>query len=185
MSKEVQKNLEEKMQKTIAVLKEELNTIRAGIANAALLDKVFVDYYGSTTPLKNLANISVPDPRTLMVSPFDTKIIHDIEKAINLINLGINPSNDGKIIRLVIPQVTEERRKELTKTIKKIGEDVKVAVRNERRDANDNLKKLEKTGELTEDDLKKELETVQKRTDKAIKDIDDIVASKEKELLQV
>jgi len=185
MSKDIQKNLEEKMQKTISVLKEELNTIRAGIANAALLDKVVVDYYGSATPLKNLANISVPDPRTLMVSPFDTKIIHDIEKAINLINLGINPSNDGKIIRLIIPQVTEERRKELTKTIKKIGEDVKVAVRNERRDANDNLKKLEKTGELTEDDLKKELDTVQKRTDKAIKDIDDIVAAKEKELLQV
>lgn len=185
MSKDIQKNLEEKMQKTISVLKEELNTVRAGIANAALLDKVVVDYYGSATPLKNLANISVPDPRTLMISPFDTKIIHDIEKAINLINLGINPSNDGKIIRLVIPQVTEERRKELTKTIKKIGEDVKVAVRNERRDANDNLKKLEKASELTEDDLKRELETVQKRTDKAIKDIDEIIASKEKELLQV
>jgi len=185
MSKDIQKNLEEKMQKTISVLKEELNTIRAGRANAALLDKVSVDYYGSATPLKNLANISVPDPRTLMVSPFDTKIIHDIEKAINLINLGINPSNDGKTIRLIIPQVTEERRKELTKTIKKIGEDVKVAVRNERRDANDNLKKLEKSGELTEDDLKKELDTVQKRTDKAIKEIDDIIAFKEKELLEV
>lgn len=185
MSKDIQKNLEEKMQKTISVLKEELNTVRAGVANAALLDKVFVEYYGSITPLKNLANISVPDPRTLMISPFDIKIIHDIEKAINLVNLGINPANDGKVIRLVIPQVTEERRKELTKTIKRIGEDVKIAVRNERREANDSLKKLEKTAELSEDDLKKELEIVQKRTDKAIKDIDDIVASKEKELLQV
>jgi ribosome recycling factor len=185
MSKDIQENLEGKMQKTISVLKEELNTIRAGRANAALLDKVSVDYYGSPTPLKNLANISVPDPRTLMISPFDAKIIHDIEKAINLVNLGINPSNDGKVIRLIIPQVTEERRKELTKTIKKIGEDVKVAVRNERRDANDNLKKLEKTSELTEDDLKKELDIVQKRTDKAIKEIDDIIAFKEKELLEV
>lgn len=185
MSKNVQENLESRMQKTLAVLKEELNTVRAGRANAALLDKVVVDYYGSPTPLKGLSNISVPDPRTLMISPFDVKTIHDIEKAINLLNLGINPSNDGKVIRLTIPQVTEERRKELTKTIKKMGEEVKVAVRNERRDANDELKKQEKAGELTEDDLKKELDTVQKRADKAIKDIDDIIAVKEKELLEV
>jgi ribosome recycling factor len=185
MSKDVQAILEEKMQKTISVLKEELNTVRAGRANPALLDKVAVDYYGSHTPLKNLANISVPDPRTLMISPFDAKIVNDIEKAINILNLGINPSNDGKVIRLVIPQVTEERRKELTKTVKKMGEDAKVAVRNERRDANDELKKQEKSGELTEDDLKKELDKVQKRTDKAIKDIDDIVAAKDKEILEV
>lgn len=185
MSKNIQEYLETRMQKTLSVLKEELNTVRAGRANAALLDKVVVDYYGSATPLKGLANISVPDPRTLMISPFDVKIIHDIEKAINLLNLGINPSNDGKVIRLVIPQVTEERRKELTKTIKKMGEEVKVAVRNERRNANDELKKLEKSGELTEDDLKKELDVVQKRTDKTMKDIDDIVAIKEKELLEV
>lgn len=185
MSKDVQEHLESRMQKTLSVLKEELNTVRAGRANAALLDKVVVDYYGSPTPLKGLANISVPDPRTLMVTPFDAKAVHDIEKAINLLNLGINPSNDGKVIRLVIPQVTEERRKELTKTIKKMGEEVKIAVRNERRDANDELKKLEKAGDLTEDDLKKELDTVQKRTDKAIKDIDDIVATKEKEILEV
>lgn len=185
MSKDVQENLEQKMQKTISILKEELNTVRAGRANAALLDRVVVDYYGSPNPLKNVANISVPDPRTLMISPFDPKLISDIEKAINILNLGINPSNDGKVIRMVIPQVTEERRKELTKTVKKMGEDVKVAVRNERRDANDELKKQEKAGELTEDDLKKELDTVQKRTDKAIKDIDDIVAAKEKEILEV
>ena len=185
MSKDVQAILEEKMQKTISVLKEELNTVRAGRANPALLDRISVEYYGTATPLKNLSNVSVPDPRTLMISPFDPKIIGDIEKAINIQNLGINPTNDGKVIRLVIPQVTEERRKELTKTVKKYGEDAKVAVRNERRDANDELKKQEKAGELTEDDLKKELDSVQKRTDKAIKDIDDIVAAKDKEILEV
>lgn len=185
MSKDVQEILEQKMQKTIAVLKDELNTVRAGRANPALLDRVVVDYYGSPTPLKNLSNISVPDPRTLMIAPFDPKTINDIEKAINVLNLGINPTNDGKIIRMVIPQLTEERRKELTKVVKKFGEDAKVAVRNERRDANDELKKQEKAGELTEDDLKKEMDLVQKKTDKTIKDIDDIIAAKDKEILEV
>jgi len=185
MSIDVQKVLEEKMKKSISVLKEELNTVRAGRANAALLDQVKVDYYGSPTPLKNISNISVPDPRTLMISPFDPKSIHDIEKAINVANLGINPSNDGKVIRLVIPPVTEERRKELIKVVKKFGEDAKVAVRNERRDANDELKKQEKTGELTEDDLKKSLDDVQKMTDKTVKDIDGIIAEKEKEIMEV
>ncbi len=185
MSIDVQQVLEEKMKKSIAVLKEELNTIRAGRANPALLDQIKVDYYGTPTPLKNISNISVPDPRSLMISPFDPKSIHDIEKAINVANLGINPSNDGKVIRLVIPAVTEERRKELIKVVKKFGEDVKVAVRNERRDANDELKKQEKAGELTEDDLKKALDEVQKKTDKAIKDIDQIIADKEKEIMEV
>jgi ribosome recycling factor len=185
MSIDVQQVLEEKMKKSISVLKEELNTVRAGRANPALLDKIMVDYYGSPTPLKNISNISVPDPRSLMISPFDPKSIHDIEKAINIANLGINPSNDGKVIRLVIPAVTEERRKELIKVVKKYGEDAKVAVRNERRDANDELKKQEKTGEITEDDLKKSLDDVQKKTDKAIKDIDTIVADKEKEIMEV
>ena len=140
----IKKNLEERSRKTISILKEDLNTVRAGRANPALLDKVMVDYYGSPTPLKNLSNISVPDPRTLMITPFDPKSISEIEKAINIANIGINPSNDGKCVRLVIPQVTEERRKELTKTVKKMGEDSKVAVRNLRREANDELKKLEK-----------------------------------------
>lgn len=185
MSIDVQQVLEEKMRKSISVLREELNTVRAGRANPALLDKIMVDYYGSPTPLKNIANISVPDPRSLMISPFDPKSIHDIEKAINIANLGINPSNDGKVIRLVIPAVTEERRKELIKVIKKYGEDAKVAVRNERRDANDELKKQEKAGELTEDDLKKSLEEVQKKTDKTMKDIDQIVVDKEKEIMEV
>jgi len=182
---EVQDKLQVKMEKTIAILKEELNTVRAGRANPALLNKVIVDYYGTPTPIKNLSNISAPDPRTLLVAPFDPKAIGNIEKAINIANLGLNPANDGKVIRLVIPQVTEERRKELTKTVRKFGEDAKVAVRNARRDANDHLKKQEKNGELTEDDLKGELDDVQKLTDKAIKDIDGITAEKEKEIMEV
>jgi ribosome recycling factor len=185
MSIDVQQVLEEKMKKSISVLKEELNTVRAGRANPALLDKIMVDYYGSPTPLKNISNISVPDPRSLLISPFDPKSIHDIEKAINIANLGINPSNDGKMIRLVIPAVTEERRKELIKVVKKYGEDAKVAIRNERRDANEELKKQEKAGELTEDDLRKALDDVQKKTDKTIKDIDQIIIDKEKEIMEV
>lgn len=179
------KNLEERSKKTIAILKEDLNTVRAGRANPALLDKVMVDYYGSPTPLKNLANISVPDPRTLLIAPFDPKSIVEIEKAINVANIGINPSNDGKAVRLVIPQVTEERRKELTKTVKKMGEDSKVAIRNLRREANDEMKKLEKNHEITEDELKKALDDIQKATDKTTKEIDDIIAAKDKEIMEV
>ena len=179
------KNLEEISKKTIAILKEDLNTVRAGRANPALLDKVTVDYYGSPTPLKNLANISVPDPRTLLIAPFDPKSIGEIEKAINVANIGINPSNDGKAVRLVIPQVTEERRKELTKTVKKMGEDSKVAIRNLRREANDEMKKLEKNHEITEDELKKALDDIQKATDKTTKEIDDIIAAKDKEIMEV
>ena len=180
-----QDTLKEKIGKTISVLKTELNTVRAGRANAALLDQIVVPYWGVDTPLRQLANISVPDPRTLMIAPFDPKCIADIEKAINISNIGIHPTNDGKVVRLVVPQVTEERRKELTKVIKKMGEDAKVAVRNERRDANDHLKKAEKAGELTEDDLKGELDDVQKVTDKAMKEIDEIIAHKEKELMEI
>ena len=182
---EVKKNLEEKSKKSISVLKEDLKTVRAGRANPSLLDKVMVDYYGSPTPLKNLANIAVPDPRTLLITPFDPKSISEIEKGINVANIGINPSNDGKCVRLVIPQVTGERRKELTKTVKKMGEDSKIAIRNIRRDANDELKKREKAHEITEDELKKALEDVQKATDKTIKEIDEIVAAKEKEIMEV
>ena len=177
--------LEEKISKSEKLLKEELATVRAGRANAALVDKVMVDYYGTPTPLKALANISVPEPRTLLITPFDPKSIHEIEKAINVANIGINPVNDGKVVRLQIPQVTEERRKELTKTVKKMGEDTKVAVRNLRRDANDKVKKLEKAGEYTEDDVKETLDEIQKLTDKSIKEIDDIVADKEKEIMEV
>lgn len=176
---------EDKMKKTIEVLKGELNTVRAGRANPALLDKVLVDYYGTPTPLKNLSNISVPEPRTLMISPFDPQAISDIEKAINIAEIGINPSNDGKVVRLVIPMLTEERRKELTKTVRKMGEDSKIAIRNERREANDKLKKQEKSGELTEDDLKNELDSVQKLTDKYTKEIENLVEAKEAEIMEV
>ena len=181
----IKKNLEERSKKSIAVLKEDLNTVRAGRANPSLLDKVMVEYYGSPTTLKNLANISVPDPRTLLITPFDPKAVSEIEKGINVANIGINPSNDGKCVRLIIPQVTEERRKELTKTVKKMGEDAKVAVRNIRRDANDDFKKLEKSHDITEDELKKALDDVQKAIDKTTKEIDDIVSAKEKEILEV
>ena len=185
MSVDVQKNLEEKISKSIEVLKEKLNSVRAGRANPALLDQVQAECYGSTMPSKNIANISAPDPRTIAVIPFDPSTVKDIEKAIMAANLGFNPSNDGKTIRLVIPPLTEERRKEITKTVKKMGEEDKVAIRNLRREANDELKKQEKAGELTEDDLKVELEDVQKKIDKAVKDIDEIVANKEKEIMEV
>ena len=177
--------LKEKIKKSETLLKEDLATVRAGRANAALVDKVQVDYYGTSTPLKSLANISVPEPRTLLISPFDPKSIPEVEKAINAANIGINPVNDGKVIRLQIPQVTEERRKELTKTVKKMGEETKVAVRNLRRDANDKVKKLEKSGEYTEDDLKETMDEIQKLTDKSIKEIDEIVAAKDKEIMEV
>ncbi len=185
MSVDVQKNLEEKISKSIEVLKEKLNSVRAGRANPALLDQVQAECYGSTMPIKNIANISAPDPRTIAVIPFDPSTVKDIEKAIMAANLGFNPSNDGKTIRLVIPPLTEERRKEITKTVKKMGEEDKVAIRNLRREANEELKKQEKAGELTEDDLKAELEDVQKKIDKAVKDIDEIVANKEKEIMEV
>ena len=179
------KSLEERIESTKSHLKENLNTVRAGRANPALLDKIMVNYYGSPTPLKALANISVPDPHTLMITPFDPKSVSDIERAINEANIGINPANDGKVIRLAIPQLTEERRKELTKVVKNYGEEAKVAVRNLRRDENDSLKKMQKDGELTEDDLKEELDDVQKKIEAAIKDIDAIIADKDKELMEV
>jgi len=183
--KDVRDIFEEKIVKSIDFLKENLNTVRAGRANPALLDKVTVDYYGTPTPLKNLANIAVPDPRLLLIAPFDPKSLNEIEKAINIANIGINPSNDGKVIRLQIPSLTEERRKELTKIVNKYGEEAKIAVRNERREANEILKKQEKDGELTEDDLKSEEKLVQKATDEAISEIDSIVEKKTVEIMEV
>ena len=185
MSRDVIKELADKTAKTISIMKEELNTVRAGRANAALLDKVTVDYYGSPTPLKNISNISVPDPRTLMISPFDPKSIAEIEKAINIANLGITPSNDGKCIRLVIPQLTEERRKELCKQVKKIAEEGKVAVRNVRRDAMEKFKAMKKNNEITEDDLKNCEKDVQKLTDKYCDEMDAACSAKEKEIMTV
>jgi len=185
MSDDVLKILEEKMAKTTSILKENLNTVRAGRANPALLDKVMVDYYGNPTPLKSVANISVPDPHSLLVTPFDPQSIHEIEKAIAAANIGINPANDGKIIRLQIPSLTEERRKELTKVVGKYGEDAKVAIRNERREVNDKLKKQEKNSEITEDDLHNDEKSVQKLTDEGIKNIEEIISAKEKEIMEV
>ncbi len=179
------KGFNEKMDKTLSVLKEDLNTVRAGRANPAILDKITVDYYGSQAPLKTLCNISVPDPRTLQIAPFDASSISNIEKAINEANLGINPSNDGKVIRLVIPHLTEERRKDLTKSTKKMGEDAKVAIRNLRREANDNAKKLEKAGDITEDQLKKGLDKIQKATDEFVKKVDEMISKKDKEIMEV
>ena len=179
------KNLEERSKKTIAILKEDLNTVRAGRANPALLVKVMVDYYGSPTPLKNLSNISVPDPRTLLISPFDPKSISEIEKAINIANIGINPSNDGKAVRLVIPQVTEERRKELTKTVKKMGEETKVEIRNARRNAMDTLKKMKTAKELSEDDHASCEADVEKSVSAAMTKLDAIIAAKEKDLMSI
>lgn len=185
MQLEVHKSLEEKMQKSIKVLKEELHSIRAGRANPALLDRITVNYYGSQMPLKQIANISAPEPRLLVIQPYDANSIADIEKAITQSDLGINPSNDGKIIRLAIPMLTEERRKDLLKIVKKTGEETKIAIRNERREANDKLKKMHKNNELTEDDLKRAEDEVQKLTDKYIKIIDELISNKEKEIMEV
>lgn len=183
MSKHLE--LEERAKKTTEKLKQDLGAVRAGRANPALLDKITVDYYGSPTPLKNIANISVPEPRTLLISPFDPKSIPEIEKAIVASDLGITPSNDGKVIRLSIPSLTEERRIDLKKMVKKMGEDSKVAIRNIRRDTNDSIKRLEKEGEISADELKLQLEDVQKKIEKAVKDIEQIVEKKEKEIMDV
>ncbi|SHJ91135.1 ribosome recycling factor [Paramaledivibacter caminithermalis] len=181
----VHKDFEEKMKKSINVLKEELHSIRAGRANPALLDRITINYYGAETPLKQIASISAPEPRLLVIQPYDSNSIADIEKSIMQSDLGINPSNDGKVIRLAIPMLTEERRKELKKVVKKAGEEIKIAIRNERRDANDKLKKMEKNKEITEDDLKRAEDEVQKMTDKYIKQVEELVSKKEKEILEV
>jgi ribosome recycling factor len=175
----------EHMEKTIGVLRHEMNSIRAGRANPQLLDNIKVDYYGTPTPVGQVGNVSAPEPRMLVISPWDPKMIGPIEKAIRVSELGINPVNDGKIIRLVIPELTEERRKDLVKTVSRHGEEAKVAIRNIRRDANDHLKKLEKDGEVTEDELKRYEEDVQKLTDRHSKMVEDVLKEKEKEILRV
>ncbi|WP_178412243.1 ribosome recycling factor [Peptostreptococcaceae bacterium] len=185
MRLEVHEQLEQKMDATIEALKFEFGTIRAGRANAAMLDKVRVDYYGTLTPINQMAAISVPEPRTLMITPWDKSAMHEIEKAIANSDVGLTPSNDGSVIRLSVPALTEERRKELAKKAHKASEDFKVRIRNERRDANDKLKKIEKAGEITEDELKKATEEVQKITDKYIKEIDSLYAKKEKDIMEV
>lgn len=185
MVKDIQKQFEEKMTKTMNVMKDELHTIRAGKANPQILDRVVVEYYGSPTPLKSMASVSAPEPRAIIIQPYDATSIRDIEKAIQIADLGFNPSNDGKVIRIAVPPLTEERRKDLVKQAKKTGEDAKVAIRNERRTANDLLKKFNKNNEITEDDLKSGENEIQKLTDKFIKQIDELVDAKEKEILEV
>lgn len=173
------------MDKTISFLKEDLGSIRAGRANPKLVDKIKVDYYGTPTPLNQLSNISVPEPRCLLIQPYDINALKDIEKTIGASDLGVNPSNDGKVIRIMIPELTEERRKDLLKTVKKETENAKVALRNERRDTNDKLKKMEKNGDLTKDDLRDAETEVQKITDKYIKKVEEIYSDKETEILEV
>ena len=179
------KPYEAKMQKTIEVVKSDFNGVRAGRANAAVLDKIQVLYYGTPTPIQQVASISTPDPRTLAIQPWDTSILREIEKAIQTSDLGINPSNDGRVIRLAFPQLTEERRVELTKQVRKYGENGKVAVRNIRRDALENFKNLKKNSEITEDQMKDLEKEIQDITDKRCKEIDGLTAEKEKELMAV
>ena len=179
------KKFEDKMQKSIESLEREYNSIRAGRANPQVLDKIKVDYYGTPTPLQQVGNISVPEPRIITIQPWETSLLKAIEKEIMQSDIGINPTNDGKVIRLVFPELTEERRKELVKDVKKKGEAAKVAIRNIRRDANDSLKKANKNSEITEDELKDQQDKVQKATDKYIKTIDGMIDKKSKEILTV
>ncbi|MCI5584678.1 MAG: ribosome recycling factor [Lachnospiraceae bacterium] len=182
--KEKVKVFDEKMQKTYDHLLADYQTIRAGRANPHVLDKIKVDYYGTPTPIQQVGNISVPEPRMIQISPWEKSLIRDIEKAIMASDVGITPNNDGSVIRLVFPELTEERRKELVKDVKKKGEEAKVAVRNIRRDANDSFKKLAKE-EVSEDEIKDLENEVQKLTDKYVKDIDKAVEEKSKEILTV
>ena len=176
---------EEKMDKTIEALKRDLASSRTGRASTTLLDRISVDYYGTPTPVKQVANVSAPEPRLITIVPWERKMLGDIERAILKSDLGLNPNNDGTMIRLEIPQLTEERRKELSKKVSKDAEDSKVVIRNIRRDANDAIKKMEKKKEITEDDSKEAQENIQKLTDKKIKLIDEIKAKKEKEVMEV
>ena len=176
---------EDKMKKTISVLESEMKAVRAGRANPAILDKVTVEYYGAQSPLTQIASVSVPDARSILVQPWDASILGEIEKAILKSDIGITPNNDGKAVRLNFPPLTEERRKELVKGIRKKGEDSKVAIRSIRRDAMEDAKVQKKNGEITEDDVKNIEKDIQKLTDNYIKDIDAIIASKEKEILEV
>ncbi len=185
MIKEIIKNAEEKMNKTIAVLEKDLLAMKAGRANPSMLDKIQVDYYGSMCPLNQVANVSTPEPRVLMITPWEKPLIKEIERAILKSDLGMNPSSDGTVIRLIVPELTEETRKALVKNVKKTGEDAKVAIRSVRKAANDKLKNLKKDSDISEDEIKKAEDNVQKITDTVVKKIDGIIAAKEKEVLSV
>ena len=176
---------DDKMKKAVDFLASDFTTIRAGRANPHVLDKIKVDYYGTPTPIQQVGNVTVPEPRMIQIAPWEKSLIKEIEKAIMMSDLGITPSNDGSVIRLVFPELTEERRKDLVKDIQKKGEEGKVAVRNIRRDGNDAFKKLSKTDEVSEDEIKDLGEQLQKMTDKFIKDIDKLVEEKSKEILTV
>jgi ribosome recycling factor len=185
MSKQTLKIAEDKMQKAIAAYRRELSSVRAGRANPSLLDRIQVDYYGAPTPVNQLATVAAPEARLLVIQPYDKTAIKDIEKAIQLSDLGLSPTNDGNVIRIAIPALTQERRAELVKLVRKYAEEAKVVVRNIRRDANDELKKLEKDGEITEDELRRSNDDVQKLTDKYVAEVDSVSTDKEKEIMEV
>lgn len=185
MIKEVKSAAEEKMKKTMEVLKKELQTLKAGRANPSILDKVTVDYYGSPTALANVATITTPDPRMITIQPWEKNLVKDIEKAIQKSDLGLNPSNDGSVIRLVVPELTEETRKNLVKVVRKHGEEAKVAIRSIRRDYNEKLKAIKKEGTHSEDEIKKTEDEIQKLTDSFVKEADTIIEAKEKEIMSV
>lgn len=185
MVKDLIKETENHMKMTIEATKKEFQTIRTGRASAGLLDRVVVEYYGNPSPLNQVASITVPDPRTIVIQPWDKTLLASIEKAILKADLGLNPVNDGTVIRLPVPQLTEERRKELVKVARKEAEEKRVVIRNLRRDANDKIKSMEKGGKITEDESKKGLDETQKLTDKYIAEIDKLLAQKEKEILEV
>lgn len=185
MSNNSYKDIEDRMGKAVHVLKDQLTGLRAGRANPAILDKIAIDYYNVPTPINQLAGITVPEARTIIIQPWDAKILKDIEKAIQKSDIGINPNNDGKVIRLIFPIPTEERRKELTKNAKKYGEDAKVSVRSVRRDAIERYKAQKKASEITEDDLRVAEDDIQKLTDKYVAEVDKTIAAKEKEIMEV
>ncbi len=185
MHVKVHDEMKSKMEKTLHVLKDELSSVRAGRANPHILDRVMVSYYGTDTPLKQMANISAPEPRLIQVQPYDVSVIGDIEKAIQMADLGVNPSNDGKLIRIAMPILTEERRKELVKMVKRMAEDSKVALRNERRHAIDALKKMNKDNQLTEDDLMRAEKEVQDTIDDFTKQVDQALEEKEQDIMEV
>ena len=185
MLQDVLDTAKEKMKKSCAVYEQNLMGLRAGRANPQLLDRILVDYYGTPTPINQIGNISSPEPRLLVIAPWEAKMIPQVEKAIQKSDLGLNPSNDGKIIRLVFPELNEERRRDLTKVASKGAEETKVAIRSIRRDAIEQIKKLKKSSEITEDDQRDAEEDMQKLTDKAIKEVDEIYAKKEKEIMEV
>lgn len=185
MSKQIVDSMGQNMDKSIQSLKGDLAKVRTGRASTALVEPVHVDYYGSSVPVNQVANVTTPDARTIQISPWEGGMIGAIEKAILAANIGLTPQNDGKVIRIPLPAMTEERRKEMVKLVKKMGEDTKVAIRNHRRESNDEVKKQEKAKTLSEDDAKKALELVQKKTDEKIAEVDKVVAGKEKEIMTI